>query len=77
MNPASQRPARSRVPMPILVEHSLAPASFRPRGFEIRITISKKTQGSDGGRPFHKLELYEIGAPPATGMLWLSSCRTF
>ena len=27
--------------------------------------------------PFHKLELYEIGELPATGMLWSSSCRTF
>ena len=27
--------------------------------------------------PFHKLELYEIGELPATGMLWSSSYRTF
>ena len=33
--------------------------------------------GSSRGCPFHKLELYEIGEPPATGMLWSSSCRTF
>ena len=26
-----------------------------------------------GGCPFHKLELYEIGELPATGMLWSSS----
>ena len=32
---------------------------------------------SAGTCPFHKLELYEIGELPATGMLWSSSCRTF
>ena len=57
--------------------YSALRSTLMRRPFVIRKKEDRSEAAEHSRCPFHKLELYEIGELPATGMLWSSSRRTF